>query len=269
MGAFFSRADIGYGFPRAGYTVSWPMAEIYLHHFDSGIQAPQTVEESLSRLINADRYHAVTQGWAGIGYSWAVDDLGNIFECRGWWQTGAHTWNHNSKGYGIVWLGDSYTSLPSPLAVEAFGSIVRKGVADGAVVPFPTIAAHRDRVPDTDCCGSPMYGMLDQFRQAAWYGTTPRPDPLGPVRPPTPPPTGDDDMTDEERTMLIQVHGVLGNAYPGWGRPPSINDILAIFSARFDDIDKRLGALEQRPSGGTVQGPSAADVAAEIIRQLR
>lgn len=78
-------------------------------------------------------------------------------------------------------------------------------------------------------------------------------------------PTGAD-MTEDERKMLIRVHGVLGTDYPGFGRPASINDTLQILSARLDQVDTALAGIAQRTSG---QGLSAADIAAEIIRQLK
>ena len=45
-----------------------------------------------------------------------VDQLGNIYEGRGWFRSGAHTENWNSKGYGICWLGDSNNTTPSSAA---------------------------------------------------------------------------------------------------------------------------------------------------------
>lgn len=71
------------------------------------------------------------------------------------------------------------------------------------------------------------------------------------------------DMTDDERAMLIRVHGVLGNDYPGFGRPPTINDVVAILSGRLDQVDAALAARTAPPA------PSAAAIASEIIRQLK
>ena len=160
----FSRGEIGYQYPRAGNVINGPLAEVYVHHFNSGITPPQTVADSMMRCINADRYHAATQGWGGIGYSWLVDDLGNIFEGRGWWRTGAHTYGYNSKGYGICWLGDSNISKPTHAALGAIAETVRLGISAGALYAAPTIVAHRDRVPDTSCCGDVMYAQLDEIR---------------------------------------------------------------------------------------------------------
>lgn len=77
-------------------------------------------------------------------------------------------------------------------------------------------------------------------------------------------PTGAD-MTEDERAMLIRIHGVLGTDYPGFGRPASINDTLQILSGRMDRVDATLAAAA--PASGPA--PSAAAIAAEIIRQLK
>lgn len=160
----YSRADWGSKYPRGGNVINGPLAEVYVHHYNSGIAPPQTVADSMARVLGGQRYHAATQGWGDIGYSWLVDDLGNIFEGRGWWRTGAHTYGFNSKGYGICWLGDSNVSRPTHAALGAIAETVRMGVSAGALYARPTIVAHRDRVPDTSCCGDVMYAQLDEIR---------------------------------------------------------------------------------------------------------
>ena len=177
----YYRSAINYTYGLSGYPINGPLDEVYIHHFNSGIIAPQTVGDSLARVINADRYHGATQGWGGIAYSWLVDDLGNIFEGRGWFRTGAHTYGYNSKGYAICWLGDSNVSRPTRAALAAMAALVRVGVNAGALVSNPTIVAHRDRVPDTSCPGDVLYGQLDEIRALA----SGRVDPPSPASAPT------------------------------------------------------------------------------------
>lgn len=207
------RSAIPYNFPAAGYDIAGPVSEIYVHHFNSGIHPPQTVADSIARLVNADVYHAVKQDWGGIGYSWAVDDAGNIYECRGWWKTGAHTYGHNSKGYGIVWLGDSYVSRPTQAALSAIGTVIRMGINVGAVIPDPTIVAHRDRVPDTQCCGDIMYSQLPEIRLLTAGGQ----------------PQGEDD--DDMPTHLTSHNGSWWGCFSGRYRPLSGPE-LAFFQSK-------------------------------------
>ena len=160
-----TRADWGSTHPRGGNPINVLVDEIYVHHFNSGIQ-PVTVDaEGRLRMRSAQAYHANAQGWGDIGYSWCVDDAGNIYEGRGWGRTGAHTYGHNSKGYGICWLGDSNVTVPTVAALNAIAEVVVMGIRDGWVRSSPTIVAHRDRVPDTSCCGDRFYDLLPVLRR--------------------------------------------------------------------------------------------------------
>ena len=225
--ATFTRSEWGSVYPRGGNPIDHPVLEIYVHHYNSAIVAPNTLEGSLARVRDAQRYHVETKGWQDIAYSWLADDLGNLFEGRGWWRTGAHTEGSNSSGYGICWLGDSNVSPPTAAALRAITSCTRSGIALGAVTVAPNILGHRDRALSA-CPGDVLYALLPTLHAMLLNGQIP---------------SGDDDMTDDERAMLIRIHGVLGNDQPGWGRPPSINDVVTIFADRLTAIDARIEAI--------------------------
>lgn len=160
----YSRDEWGADSPRGGNDITYAVSEIYVHHYNSGITAPQELQASMSRVRGALAYHRDAQGWQDIGYSFLVDDLGNAFEGRGWGKTGAHTYGYNSKGYGICWLGDSNVSDPSEAAMQAIADLVHDGIDKGWIISTPTVVAHRDRVPDTSCCGDVMYAQMDHIR---------------------------------------------------------------------------------------------------------
>lgn len=246
----YMRADWGAPATLPGYPISGALSEVYVHHFNSGIQPVSSAPEGTSRVAGADNYHR-SLGWGGIGYSWCVDDIGNLYEGRGWWRTGAHTYGYNSQGYGICWLGDSNTSLPTPQALRAIADCIQLGVAAGALTPNPTIVAHRDRVPDTSCCGDPMYGLLDEIRRLATGGA--------------PTIEGDDDLTPEEHQMLVAIHGAsAGGNFPGWDRPASINDVLFIMDGKMKEI---IAALN---GGGSVDTKALADgITQQVLANLR
>lgn len=167
----YLRADWGSAFPLGGNVISGPVSEAYVHHWNSNIFPEVLVASAKARVLAGQFYHAITNGWSDIGYSWMVDDLGNAYEGRGWFRTGAHTYLFNSKGYGICWLGDSNVQTPSAAALAGIASVIREGIAVKAIRPNPTIVAHRDRVPDTSCCGNPLVAKLDVIRQMV-NGTT-------------------------------------------------------------------------------------------------
>lgn len=167
---FYSRQDWGSRYDRGGYEIGM-VSEFYVHHFNSSINAPRTVEEAMNRVRGAQQVH-VNNGWSDIGYSFLVDDLGNIYEGRGWGRSGAHTYGYNSRGYAACWIGDSYISLPTQQALNAIAALIVEGIDSHWLTEQPTIVAHRDRVPDTSCCGDPMYAYLPRIRQlAGTYGS--------------------------------------------------------------------------------------------------
>lgn len=168
----YTRDEWGADSPKGGYPMNYQVNEFYIHHFNGGIAAPTTVAESKSRMRGALAFHRDTQGWGDIGYSFCFDNAGNIYEGRGWYRTGAHTYGYNSKGYAACWLGDSNVSRPTLSALEAAALICLDGIRFGAISPNPTIVAHRDRVPDTSCCGDPMYAQIPDIR-ALVGGNTP------------------------------------------------------------------------------------------------
>lgn len=246
----FYRSAINYSYGLPGYPISGPLGEVYIHHFNSGITPPQTVADSLARVVNADRYHGATQGWGGIGYSWMVDDAGNIFEGRGWFRTGAHTYGFNSKGYAICWLGDSYVSRPTQAALAATAAVVRAGVNAGALVANPAIVAHRDRVPDTSCPGDVLYGQLGEIRALIAAGP-------GRVDPPSPPIEGDDDMLtlveSDNGTVYVLGGGVKRPLVPAatWGETEwGLKQLIDGGLARWANPRKQTqGALDLIPTG--------------------
>jgi hypothetical protein len=122
----YTRSEWGSVVPPGGNLMPTRDAEAYIHHFNSGIQSPTTLSESMSRVRAAQQYH-ISLGWNDIGYSWLVDNMGNVFEGRGWNRTGAHTYGWNSKGYGICWLGDSNVSRPTDEALAAISWIIKTG----------------------------------------------------------------------------------------------------------------------------------------------
>lgn len=83
--------------------------------------------------------------------------------------------------------------------------------------------------------------------------------------------TEDEDLKPDERNMLIQVHGVLGNPMPGWNRPPSINDLFAFLNDKLAAYETQMAAIRvelaelKRTGVAPTQPASASEVAAELL----
>lgn len=138
------------------------VSEVYIHHFDSGIHAPVGAAAA-ARVRSGQAYH-ISLGWNDIGYSFLVDDDGEVFEGRGWGRTGAHTYGFNSVGYGVCWLGDSTLETPTASAIAAIAQVILDGIRLGRITANPTIVGHRDRVTDTGCPGDALELRLPEIR---------------------------------------------------------------------------------------------------------
>ncbi|WP_329121839.1 peptidoglycan recognition protein family protein [Streptomyces sp. NBC_01465] len=161
----------------------------FVHHSASGngyrcAQAP-------SVLRSIYRYHVKSSGWRDIGYNFAVDKCGNIYEGRAGGVAkpvmGAHTLGFNTNSMGVAVLGTFTDSPPPAAAVNAvarltawklglFGanpagktSLVSGGgnlYKKGRKVSLNVISGHRDGFA-TECPGGRLYKKLGSARHSS------------------------------------------------------------------------------------------------------
>jgi hypothetical protein len=165
----------------------------FVHHSETpnGYGAAQVA--SILRSIFA--YHRYVRGYFDIGYNFAVDEFGRIWEGRagGIDQAviGAHAGGYNTESTGVVVLGSFSAVAPAPAAlnalarllawklslhgVPALGRVAVQVSADGAPytafapgshVSLPRIAGHRDG-DQTSCPGDALYARLPALRPRA------------------------------------------------------------------------------------------------------
>lgn len=245
---YYTRAEWGSDRPAGGYAIGGPLQEVYVHHFNSSIQAENTVSGAMARVRSCQKYHGDTLGWGDIGYSFLVDELGNIYEGRGWFRTGAHTYGYNSVGYGICWLGDSNVKTPSSAALRAIATCAQMGVAAGALIHDVVVlaghtVAHRDRVLDTSCCGDPMYAQLPEIRMYVQG--------LVPAVPTTQPlPSTEEDMTTRFTSIRIPNGQIfIEDLQTGMRR-----DLLAEVAETGATPTEALNAVQELINAGIVRG---------------
>lgn len=115
-----------------------------------------TLAQSRQRLRNWRNMHVNVNGWADIGYNFAIDQSGNIFTCAGASYAGAHAANNNFVALGVLFIvGDN--ERPSAKARAAFrflGKWLREEYG------FDNLVAVMDhgRLPgeSTACAGQPI-----------------------------------------------------------------------------------------------------------------
>ncbi|MFE4059740.1 peptidoglycan recognition protein [Streptomyces sp. NPDC059096] len=172
---------------RFGYTSTVKAA--FVHHSATGNN--YTCKQSPSVLRGIYRYHVKSSGWRDIGYNFAVDKCGNIYEGRAGGVAkpvlGAHTLGFNTNTTGIAVLGSYGGTNPPAAATTAVAKLTawKLGLhgrnprakvtltsggsgkyGKGARVSLNTISGHRDGFR-TDCPGSRLYGKLGTVRTSA------------------------------------------------------------------------------------------------------
>ncbi|WP_019886853.1 peptidoglycan recognition protein family protein [Streptomyces purpureus] len=161
----------------------------FVHHTVTGNN--YTCKQVPSLLRSIYRYHVVSSGWRDIGYNFAVDKCGNIYEGRAGGVSkpvqGAHTRGFNTNSMGVAVLGTFTTKAPPTAAVNAIarltawklglygvnprgttyltsggGNLYKKGTK----VKLKTISGHRDGFA-TECPGKRLYSKLGTARTAS------------------------------------------------------------------------------------------------------
>ncbi|SCF72865.1 MULTISPECIES: peptidoglycan recognition protein, partial [unclassified Streptomyces] len=172
---------------RFGY--SKRLTAAFVHHSATGNN--YDCRQSASVLRGIYRYHVKSSGWRDIGYNFAVDKCGNVYEGRAGGVVkpvkGAHTLGFNANTMGIAVLGTYGGTNPSAAATTAVArltawklglhrvdprgkvTLISSGSGKykkGTKVGLRAISGHRDGF-NTDCPGSRLYGKLGTTRTTA------------------------------------------------------------------------------------------------------
>jgi hypothetical protein len=174
----------------------------FVHHSETpNGYRPADVPAILKSIYD---FHRNVRGWNDIGYNFAIDAFGRIWEARAGGADepvlGAQAGGYNLVSTGVVMLGTFIGSLPPPAAIDALERLLAwklplHGVpavgrvsvqvdpfgagftrfAPGTRVSLPRIAGHRDG-DQTACPGDALYARLPSMRPrvAALVGTPAR-----------------------------------------------------------------------------------------------
>ncbi|MEU1472339.1 N-acetylmuramoyl-L-alanine amidase [Streptomyces sp. NPDC005761] len=172
-----------------GFAYTKSVKAAFIHHSATGNN--YTCSQAPSVLRGIYRYHVKSSGWRDIGYNFAVDKCGNIYEGRAGGVTkavmGAHTLGFNTNSMGIAVLGTFTKSNPPAAAVNAVSKLTAwklglfggnpKGKVTlvsggsnkykkGKKVKLNVISGHRDGFA-TECPGARLYKKLGTARTAS------------------------------------------------------------------------------------------------------
>ncbi|KAG9343908.1 hypothetical protein JZ751_013295 [Albula glossodonta] len=145
-----------------------PLSFLYVHHTYEPGQPCLSFQQCAANMRSMQRFHQEDRGWDDIGYSFVAGSDGYIYEGRGWHWQGAHTLGHNSRGYGVSFIGDYTATLPSRRSLELVRDLLAACAVDGGRLRANyTVHGHR-QVVSTSCPGDALYSEIqgwEHFRR--------------------------------------------------------------------------------------------------------
>lgn len=120
-----------------------------------------SLASSCQRLRGWRNLHVNTNGWADLGYPYAIDQAGRIFDCAGDTHAAAHTIGWNFKALAVLFIVGN-NERPTPAARAAFralGRHLRKKFRNMSTVPRDH---GRMSGNSTACAGQPIRRDIDR-----------------------------------------------------------------------------------------------------------
>nr|XP_015865079.1 N-acetylmuramoyl-L-alanine amidase isoform X1 [Peromyscus maniculatus bairdii] len=140
-----------------------PLGFLYVHH--TYVPAPPctTFQSCAADMRSMQHFHQDVRHWDDIGYSFVVGSDGYVYEGRGWHWVGAHTRGHNSRGFGVAFVGNYTGSLPSDAALNTVRDVLPScAIRAGHLQADYKLLGHRQLV-HTDCPGDALFTLLSTW----------------------------------------------------------------------------------------------------------
>lgn len=109
------------------------------------------------------------KGWGDIGYHFAVDRAGRVWEARPLCYQGAHVKDHNRGNIGIVVLGNFEEQSPSEAQLEALRRHIAALMRQYNVPPSH-VQSHQEWGAHTACPGGRLQAYIDKTRRNGGFG---------------------------------------------------------------------------------------------------
>jgi hypothetical protein len=141
-----------------------PLKNITIHH--DGLANPlrsASTTASKARLDLIRRAH-VGQGWSDIGYHFAVDRAGNVWQCRPLEWEGAHVKHHNPGNVGILVMGNFDLERPTDAQLRALCTLVHM-LQKSYRISDASVKSHREWAgAATACPGKHLQPKVSSLR---------------------------------------------------------------------------------------------------------
>lgn len=134
---------------------------ITVHH-DAIEPLPSSGPDEVARRLDAIRQGHLRLDWADIGYHYAIDPAGRIWEGRPLTLQGAHVGDQNQQNLGIVMLGNFERRTPTGPSLEALDRLLAAEMRRFRI-PISEVRTHREMAA-TACPGRNLQREMDRTR---------------------------------------------------------------------------------------------------------
>nr|XP_033779355.1 N-acetylmuramoyl-L-alanine amidase isoform X2 [Geotrypetes seraphini]XP_033779356.1 N-acetylmuramoyl-L-alanine amidase isoform X2 [Geotrypetes seraphini]XP_033779357.1 N-acetylmuramoyl-L-alanine amidase isoform X2 [Geotrypetes seraphini]XP_033779358.1 N-acetylmuramoyl-L-alanine amidase isoform X2 [Geotrypetes seraphini] len=142
-----------------------PLEFLYIHHTYEPSRPCTTFPACSADMRSMQQFHQKDRGWSDIGYSFVVGSDGYLYEGRGWYWLGAHTRGHNTRGYGVSFIGNYTATLPEAFSLELVRDNFQKcAVRGGKLISTFSIQGHR-QVVATSCPGDALFAEIKTWNR--------------------------------------------------------------------------------------------------------
>lgn len=162
----YSRAEWGAKCGDGAGPAPVPAAEVWLHHSETRPPPVDATEfADFATMRELERIGQSRFG-AGISYTFAVMPSGRVMHGHGPARQGTHTLGHNTRGRGVVLVGDYQITPPGPAMLRSLEQLLVEGAARGWWQRAGLAGGHRD-VRATVCPGDQAYARIREINIAA------------------------------------------------------------------------------------------------------
>ena len=133
---------------------------ITVHHDAMLWEGRHDYAGAVDRLKRIQKSH-LKRGWNDIGYHFAIDGRGHVWQCRPLRYQGAHVKGQNTRNLGIVVMGNFEEQKPTLNQLVALQDALQK-FSNFYKIPCSKIKGHKDRAPNL-CPGKNLYPKLQDI----------------------------------------------------------------------------------------------------------
>lgn len=121
---------------------------LVVHHTAGA--APSKLADAKRQMREIERQHMDDNGWSGPGYNVVIDRAGRVWEARGLHLVGAHTLGHNTRTFGVSFMGNYETMELNRRQRIAYFALKRRLRLHG--FRFVAIRGHRQMPNQATAC---------------------------------------------------------------------------------------------------------------------